>query len=101
MGESSPKLRPVATRGCGAEHCVLVPAREICHALAVEKKRIRQMQAIAEKLRAMPDLSDDERLLYAHSLVLTPDERWERNLQYIQSVRSCVLLPRKKSHSSL
>jgi hypothetical protein len=53
------------------------------------------MELIAERLRALPDLSDDERLLYAHSLVLTPDERWERNLQYIQSVRSCVLLPKK------
>ncbi len=53
------------------------------------------MERIAEKLRSLPDLSDDERWLYAHSLVLTPDERWERNLQYIRSVNSCVLLPPK------
>lgn len=66
----------------------------------MEKKRLRRIHALAEKLKALPDLDEAERLLYAEHLLMTPDERWQRNEQYIQLVRSSRPLPRRKSASS-
>jgi hypothetical protein len=67
----------------------------------VEKKskRLARVHALAEKLRFLPHLSEDERYLYAWSLAATPDERWQRHESYLRSVLSAQHLPRKKSAS--
>ncbi len=54
----------------------------------MEKKRLRRVQALAEKLKAIPHLDESERLLYATGLLSTPDESWLRSHRYIQLVKS-------------
>ena len=52
------------------------------------KKRklpLARIHALAEKLRFLPHLSDDERYLYAWSLAATPDERWRRHENFLRS----------------
>src|SRR5215216_220901 len=66
----------------------LVSTRHPVEAEPVDKKRLRCIRALAEKLKALPHLDEAERLLYAEHLVMTPDERWERNERYIQLVNS-------------
>ena len=54
------------------------------------------MNALAEKLRFLPHLSEHERVLYAWSLAATPDERWQRHESYLRSVLSSRPCKRKK-----
>jgi hypothetical protein len=66
----------------------------------VEKKsRLDRVNALAEKLRFLPHLSEDERVLYAWSLAATPDERWRRSQAYLHSVRSSRPCSKKESVS--
>ena len=58
------------------------------HFHAVQKKnsrRLARVQAYAEKLRALPHLSEHERVLYAWSLAATPQERWDRHEAFLRS----------------
>lgn len=63
----------------------------------MEKKRLRRVLALAEKLKALPHLDESERLLYATSLLATPDERWLMNRRYIQLVKSSRPCTRQRS----
>ena len=64
----------------------------------MEKKSLRRLLAAAEKLKAIPHLDEAERLLFAQSLLATPDERWLRNRRYIQLVNfSKPCAPRKSA----
>ena len=54
------------------------------------------MNALAEKLRFLPHLSEHERVLYAWSLAATPDERWQRHESYLRSVLSSRPCKREK-----
>jgi len=54
----------------------------------VEKKSLRRLRAVAEKLKAIPHLDEAERLLYARGLLATPDERWMFSHRYCQLVNS-------------
>jgi hypothetical protein len=60
------------------------------HVRGVEKKsrRLARVNALAEKLKFLPHLSEDERVLYAWSLAATPDERWRRSQDFLRSVLS-------------
>ena len=60
----------------------------ICERFCRGKKSLRRLRATAEKLKAIPHLDEAERLLFAQSLLATPDERWLRNRRYIQLVNS-------------
>ena len=71
----------------------------ICEGFRVEKKSLRRLHAAAEKLKAIPHLDEAERLLFASSLLATPDERWLRNRRYIQLVNSSKLCAPRKSAS--
>jgi len=61
--------------------------RNLRHFPPVEKKsrRLARVNALAEKLRFLPHLSEDERVLYAWSLAATPDERWQRHESFLRS----------------
>jgi hypothetical protein len=48
----------------------------------------KKIRALAEKLRVITQLSDDERLLHAWCQLATPDQRWQRMRRYLRSVRS-------------
>ncbi len=65
----------------------------------MEKKRLRRVRALADKLKAIPHLDEAERLLYATGLTSTPDENWLRNRRYIQLVNSSRPSTRKRSVS--
>ncbi|MEQ1852392.1 MAG: hypothetical protein ABMA01_12470 [Chthoniobacteraceae bacterium] len=57
----------------------------------MEKKssrRLARVNALAEKLRFLPHLSEDERVLYAWSFAATPDERWQRSRDLLRSLLS-------------
>ena len=71
------------------------------HRHRVEKKSLHlaRVHALAEKLKFLPHLSEDERYLYAWSLAATPDERWRRHEDYRLSVLSARHLPRRESAS--
>ncbi len=53
----------------------------------MEKKsrHLARVNALAEKLRFLPHLSEDERVLYAWSLAATPDERWRMHENFLRS----------------
>jgi hypothetical protein len=59
-------------------------------------RRLARVNALAEKLRFLPHLSEHERVLYAWSLAATPQERWDRHESYLRSVLSSRPLKRKK-----
>jgi hypothetical protein len=63
----------------------------------VEKKSLRRLHAAAAKLKALPHLDESERLLYARSLLATPDERWELHANYLRSLNLFSYYERKKS----
>jgi len=63
----------------------------------VEKKRVRRIRALAEKLKAIPHLDEAERLLYAQSLLASPQERWRLHENYLRSVNLFSHFERKKS----
>jgi len=65
----------------------------------VAKKNLRRLHAVAEKLKALPHLDEAERLLYARSLLATPDERWAMNETYLRSLNLFSYFERKKSAS--
>ena len=48
-------------------------------------RRLARVNAYAEKLRFLPHLSEDERVLYAWSLAATPQERWDRHEAFLRS----------------
>jgi len=54
------------------------------------------MRVIAERLKALPHLSEHERLLIARSLAATPDERWRLSQQFLRSLGLSRLSERKK-----
>lgn len=62
----------------------------------MEKKRLRQLHALAEKLRALPHLDESERILYAHSLLATPQQRWDRHESFLRSSNLFSYSERKK-----
>jgi hypothetical protein len=82
---------------CSSLDSRLVSPRHLREAAAVEKKRLRQLHALAEKLKALPHLDEAERLLFAQSLTASPDERWLTNHHYIQLVKSSQVCAPKKS----
>ena len=63
----------------------------------MEKKNLRRLLAAAEKLKAIPHLDESERLLYARSLLATPEERWEMHETYLRSLNLFSYFERKKS----
>jgi hypothetical protein len=65
----------------------------------VEKKSLRRLNALAEKLKALPHLDEAERLLYARSLLATPDERWKLHENHLRSLNLFSYFERKKSVS--
>jgi hypothetical protein len=65
----------------------------------VEKKSLRRLHAVAEKLKALPHLDEAERLLYARGLLATPDERWRMHENYLHSLNLFSYYERKKSAS--
>jgi len=65
----------------------------------VEKKSLRRLRAVANKLKVLPHLDEAERLLYARSLLATPDERWNMHETYLRSLNLYSYFERKKSAS--
>jgi len=65
----------------------------------VEKKSLRRLYATAEKLKALPHLDEAERLLYARSLLATPQQRWEMHENYLHLLNLFSYFERKKSAS--
>ena len=63
------------------------------------KKKLRRLHAVADKLKALPHLDEAERLLYAQSLLMTPDERWRRHENFLRSLNLFSYFERKKSAS--
>ena len=63
----------------------------------MEKKSLRRLLAAAEKLKAIPHLDEAERLLYARSLLASPEERWEMHETYLRSLNLFSYFERKKS----
>jgi hypothetical protein len=45
----------------------------------------KKFEAEHRRLGKFPDLSPDERILFAMSLSATPDERWARHEQFLRS----------------
>ena len=78
----------MAVRAWRALACRLATARSFRQLGGVGKKRklpLARIHALAEKLRFLPHLSEDERYLYAWSLAATPDERWRRHENFLRS----------------
>ena len=69
----------------------------ICEQWRVEKKSLRRLHAAAEKLKAIPHLDEAERLLFAQSLLATPQKRWEMHENYLHSLNLFSISARKKS----
>ena len=65
----------------------------------MEKKSLRRLRAVANKLKVLPHLDEAERLLYARSLLATPDERWNMHETYLRSLNLYSYFERKKSAS--
>jgi hypothetical protein len=64
--------------------------------MRVEKK----IRALNKKLGALKHLSEDERLIYAQSLSMTPDQRWRANLTSVRLLSCSKPSRRRKSVSS-
>lgn len=45
----------------------------------------KKFEAELRRLGKFPDLSPDERILFAMSLSATPDERWQRHENFLRS----------------
>jgi len=45
----------------------------------------KKYEAELRRLRKMPGLSEDERILFARSLAATPDERWRMHENFLRS----------------
>lgn len=69
----------------------------ICDGLRVGKKSLRRLHAAAEKLKAIPHLDEAERLLFARSILATPDERWKFHENYLHSLNLFSYFQREKS----
>lgn len=65
------------------------------------EKKIRAILDLAEKLKALPQLDEHERLLYAKSLLATPDEMWAWNESHLRSLGLFTILERQKFGYSL
>ena len=63
----------------------------------MEKKSLRRLLAAAEKLKAIPHLDEAERLLFARSILATPDERWTFHEDHLRSLNLFSYFERKKS----
>jgi len=89
------KIRSRVVRGLA----LALPCR-LLHSPSVQKKssrRLARVNAVAEKLRFLPHLSEDERVLYAWSLAATPDERWRRHENFLRSHGLFMHSARKRS----
>ena len=75
----------------------LVSSSVFAHSPRVEKKSLRRLNAAANKLKALPHLDEAERLLYARSLLATPEERWQMHETYLRSLNLFSYFERKKS----
>ena len=82
----------VKSRACLA---VQTPAFSVCGKKS--SRRLARVNVLAEKLRFLPHLSEDERVLYAWSLAATPDERWQRHENFLRSHGLFTRSGRKKS----
>ena len=60
---------------------------------------VEAVRALADKLRVVSQLSEDERLLHAWCQLATPDQRWQRMRRYMRSVRSAKPCETKKRRS--
>ena len=69
----------------------------ICEHFPVEKKSLRRLRAAAEKLKAIPHLDEAERLLFARSILATPDARWKFHEDHLHSLNLFSYFERKKS----
>ncbi|MEM1157831.1 MAG: hypothetical protein AAF649_09300 [Verrucomicrobiota bacterium] len=49
------------------------------------KSREERIRLTIKRLEKVKWLSEDERVLHATALAETPDERWERNRQFLKS----------------
>jgi len=49
------------------------------------KSREERTQIMMKRLSRKRGLSEDERILFAVSLAETPDERWQKNRQFLKS----------------
>ena len=86
---SSRHLRPILPREVKNLAYFVAPPGKLPHFSNVQKqisRRIARVNALAEKLRFLPDLDDEERLLYAWCLAATPDERWQRSQDVLRSL---------------
>lgn len=65
------------------------------------EKKVRDILDLAEKLKALPQLDEHERLLYAKSLLATPDELWQWNQNHLRSLGLSAISERPKFGYSL
>lgn len=77
----------------------LVFTAERVHNWGVEKKSLRRLKVAADKLKALPHLDESERLLYARSLLASPQKRWEMHENYLRLLNLFSYFERKKSAS--
>ncbi len=78
------------------------PRRRGCLATTFQRrKEVRDTLDLAEKLKALPQLDEHERLLYARSLLATPDEMWQWNENHLRSLGLFTISERQKPGYSL
>jgi hypothetical protein len=65
------------------------------------EKKLRKLHALAERLKAIPHLDEAERILYAQSLLASPQERWDRHERFLRSQNLFSFFERKKYRFSL
>lgn len=46
----------------------------------------KKVRDLAERLKAVPELSEEERWLFAKTLSATPQERWEMHENFLRSL---------------
>ncbi len=56
----------------------------------------KKMARILRKIRNVPGLSEDERILFARSLAASPDERWRLHENFLRSHGLYTRSERKK-----
>jgi len=93
------KLEARQRAGNHGHHSRLVSGGRVGDRSGVEKKSLRRLHAVAEKLKALPHLDEAERLLYARQLLATPDERWTMHENYLRSLNLFSYFERRKSAS--
>ena len=84
-------------RRAGTRACLAVQTPAFSIRAKKNSRRLARVNALAEKLRFLPHLSEDERVLYAWSLAATPDERWRRHENFLRSHGLFMHSARKRS----